>query len=61
MKFCSICYSWVDPLFCIALKRSLNHSDLYVHPSEGDSQYLLDKFNRFVSNHNLALVFAVYA
>ena len=47
--FCSIYYSWVDPLLCIAFKRKLNHSDLYVHPSEGDSEYLLNKFNRFVT------------
>ena len=46
---CSIYYSWVDPLFCIAYKRSLNHADLYVHPSEGDSEYLLNTFNRFVT------------
>ena len=40
--------SWLEPLFCAGARHSLEHSDLYVHPSESDSRHLLDKFNRFV-------------
>ena len=38
--------SWVDPLFWLGLCRSLNQSDLYAHPSEADSEKLLNKFNK---------------
>ena len=39
--------SWVEPLFCVGVRRSLEHSDLYATPSQSDSRHLLDKFNRF--------------
>ena len=39
-------YSWADPLFWLGLRRSLEQSDLYAHPSEVDSEKLLKRFNR---------------
>ncbi|XP_019852693.1 PREDICTED: multidrug resistance-associated protein 4-like, partial [Amphimedon queenslandica] len=40
-------FCWVDPLFCLGSKRSLEFNDLYAHPSEADSNYLLNKFNKY--------------
>ena len=39
--------SWIESLFCIGVRRPLNHSDLFAHPPESDSRHLLNKFNRF--------------
>ena len=40
-------FSWLDPLFCIRFKKpSLDHTDLYAHPSECDASYLHNKFMR---------------
>ena len=42
-------FSWLDPLFFVRFKKkSLDHSDLYAHPSECDAGYLHQKFMRFV-------------
>lgn len=41
-------YSWIDPLFWLGCRRSLDFSDLYVHPPEADSIYLLNKFNKYI-------------
>ena len=38
-------YSWLEPLFCIGARRTLEHSDLYAHPREADSGKLLKFFN----------------
>uniref|UniRef100_A0A1X7USF3 ABC transporter domain-containing protein n=1 Tax=Amphimedon queenslandica TaxID=400682 RepID=A0A1X7USF3_AMPQE len=46
--------SWVDPLFCLGSKRSLEFNDLYAHPSEADSNYLLNKFNNIVHRFKAA-------
>ena len=42
--------SWLDMLFCVGLRHSLEHNDLYAHPRDSNSVYLLDKFNRFELN-----------
>ena len=42
----TFCNSWVDPLFWLGCGRSLEFNDLYAHPPEADSKYLLDKFNK---------------
>jgi len=39
-------HSWLDPLFWLGLRRSLEQTDLYAHPSEADSEKLLKKFNK---------------
>ena len=46
------CTRWVDALFCLGCCRSLNHSDLYAHPSEADSKKLQRKFERYVFHFN---------
>uniref|UniRef100_A0A1X7VQK3 Uncharacterized protein n=1 Tax=Amphimedon queenslandica TaxID=400682 RepID=A0A1X7VQK3_AMPQE len=40
-------FCWIDPLFWLGCRRSLEFSDLYVHPPEADSFYLLNKFNKY--------------
>ncbi|XP_019852708.1 PREDICTED: multidrug resistance-associated protein 4-like isoform X2 [Amphimedon queenslandica] len=45
--FFRLFFCWVDPLFCLGSKRSLEFNDLYAHPSEADSNYLLNKFNKY--------------
>ena len=39
-------HSWVDPLFWVGFRRTLNQSDLYAHPGEADSEKLLNRFNK---------------
>jgi len=39
-------HSWLDPLFWVGLRRSLDQADLYAHPSEADSERLLKMFNK---------------
>uniref|UniRef100_A0A1X7SP66 Uncharacterized protein n=1 Tax=Amphimedon queenslandica TaxID=400682 RepID=A0A1X7SP66_AMPQE len=49
--FCRILFCWLDPLFCIRFKKpSLDHTDLYAHPSECDASYLHNKFMRYWSS-----------
>ena len=38
--------SWMEPLFCVGFRRDLSEDDLYVHPSEADSEKLLKKFRQ---------------
>uniref|UniRef100_A0A1X7UA79 Uncharacterized protein n=1 Tax=Amphimedon queenslandica TaxID=400682 RepID=A0A1X7UA79_AMPQE len=42
-----IFFCWVDPLFWLGCRRSLEVSDLYERPSEADSNELLAKFNKY--------------
>ena len=42
----TLIFSWVDPLFWLGCRRSLDFNDLYVHPPEADSSYLLSEFNK---------------
>ncbi|XP_019860364.1 PREDICTED: multidrug resistance-associated protein 4-like [Amphimedon queenslandica] len=46
---CRAFFCWVDPLFWLGCGRSLEFSDLYAHPPEADSKYLLEKFNKYWS------------
>ena len=39
----------MDPLFYTGFRRELSQDDLYVHPSEADSEALLTRFNRSAS------------
>ena len=39
-------HSWADSLFRLGCRRSLDQSDLFVHPEEVDSERLLNSFNR---------------
>ena len=43
-----LCTRWLEPLFWLGCQRELDYSDLYVHPSEADSERLLQRFNRYV-------------
>ena len=38
--------SWLDVFFWIGYKRELKQEDLYATPEEGQSQHLLDHFNK---------------
>lgn len=40
-------FRWLEPLFWLGFQRELDYSDLYVHPSEADSERLLQRFNRY--------------
>ena len=40
-------YSWIDPLFWYGFRHTLQHKDLYSHPAEADSKYLLKTFHRY--------------
>ncbi|XP_019850009.1 PREDICTED: multidrug resistance-associated protein 4-like isoform X2 [Amphimedon queenslandica] len=42
-------FCWVDPLFWLGCRRSLDFSDLYKHPPEADSRLVLDNFNKYWS------------
>lgn len=45
--FARIYFCWLDQFIWYGFKHILQHSDLYAHPSEADSRYLLDKFSRY--------------
>ncbi len=40
--------SWLNPLFWLGFKRTLEQTDLYTYPQEADSEQLLRKFNRYL-------------
>ena len=39
----------MEPLFFVGFRRELRHDDLYAHPSETDSEKLLERFNQWVA------------
>ena len=39
-------YSWIDPLFWLGFRKSLNFNDLYERPPEADSGHPLKQFNK---------------
>ena len=39
--------SWIEPLFWLGCRRSLESNDLYAYPPEAESSKLLNKFNRY--------------
>ena len=51
LECCCLLYfflsSWVDPLLWFGARNTLQHEDLYAHPPEADSKYLLHKFNKW--------------
>ena len=53
-------YSWIDPLFCLGCRRSLEFKDLYSHPPEADSQYLLTKFNKLANLYHCIAILILF-
>ena len=57
-----VSFSWVEPLFCLGSKRSLDFDDLYACPSEAESRHLFNKFNKYLTyiisgdNHVLYII-----